>query len=254
MKLDGQFKFLRNNSRSPELSPVVELFFDEHFYEVIQRFSQGCFLFCFFVIVAFVNIKDLVELLKVPIGDIHFFQLSPGEYFFSTLKIAFYTGLVSTIPFVISQIIFFLLPGLNEKEQKNIALLLITSNVLFILGLLFSYFILAPAALKFLVIYGADIIEPLWSFDEYCSFVTILFFSTGLVFQIPIFQVLLSLLKLMSGKDMIKLWKYVVLFATMISAVLTPSTDPLTQILLSLAILFLYFLGAIFADFFVVSF
>ena len=51
MKLDGQFKFLRNNNQSQQLSPVVELFFDEHFYEVIQRFSQGCTLFCFFVIV-----------------------------------------------------------------------------------------------------------------------------------------------------------------------------------------------------------
>jgi len=67
--------------------------------------------------------------------------------------------------------------------------------------------------------------------------------STGLAFQIPIIQILLGLLNITSAKQMLNAWRYIILISTIIGAVLTPSTDPLTQLLLSLAILLLYFSG-----------
>jgi len=83
------------------------------------------------------------------------------------------------------------------------------------------------------------------SFD-YFEFVLVLFYSTGFAFQIPIIQIILGLLKIVSAKQMISVWRYVILGSTIIGAILTPSTDPLTQLLLSGAILFLYFSGASF--------
>jgi sec-independent protein translocase protein TatC len=71
-----------------------------------------------------------------------------------------------------------------------------------------------------------------------------LFYTTGIAFQIPIFQIILGILGVVSGATMLKLWKYVILVAVIIGAILTPSTDPITQILLSGAIVLLYFLGA----------
>jgi sec-independent protein translocase protein TatC len=71
----------------------------------------------------------------------------------------------------------------------------------------------------------------------------VLFYSTGLAFQIPIIQILVGLLNLVSAKQMLASWRYIILISTIIGAVLTPSTDPLTQLLLSVAILLLYFSG-----------
>jgi sec-independent protein translocase protein TatC len=70
-----------------------------------------------------------------------------------------------------------------------------------------------------------------------------LFYTTGLAFQVPIFQIVIGVLGVISGKQMLEYWKYVVLIATIIGAVLTPSTDPITQLLLSGVIILLYLLG-----------
>jgi sec-independent protein translocase protein TatC len=182
--------------------------------------------------------------LELPVSNVKFFQAAPGEYFFSTLKISFYTGLLFGSPFALGQILLFLLPGLTQKEKKIILPLLITSLILFGLGLVFSYYALIPAALNFFLNYSEDVIEPFWSFDQYFEFILVLFYSTGFAFQIPIIQVILGLLKIVTSKQMISVWRYVILGATVIGAILTPSTDPLTQLLLSGAILILYFSGA----------
>ena len=73
----------------------------------------------------------------------------------------------------------------------------------------------------------------------------LIFYSTSLAFQIPIVQLILGLTGILSGKKMLSLWKYVVLGSTIIGAILTPSTDPITQLCLSLAIFTLYLLGSI---------
>lgn len=187
----------------------------------------------------------MVRLLELPVTDVKFFQSAPGEYFISTLKISFYTGLLFGSPFILSQILLFLLPGLTENEKKIILPLLLGSLILFTFGLIFSYYILIPAALNFFLNYSDEVIEPLWSFDEYFEFIVVLFYSTGLAFQIPIIQIILGLLRIVSAEQMLKAWRYVIIGSTVIGAVLTPSTDPLTQLLLSIAILALYFSGAI---------
>ena len=98
--------------------------------------------------------------------------------------------------------------------------------------------------MNFFLKYSDGIIEPFWSFDQYFEFILVLFYSTGLTFQIPILQILLGVLNVVTVKQMLGSWRFVVLLSTIIGAILTPSTDPLTQILLSIAILILYFSGA----------
>jgi len=100
-----------------------------------------------------------------------------------------------------------------------------------------------PAALNFFLNYSEEVIEPFWSFDQYFEFVLVLFYSTGFAFQIPIIQILLGLLNILSTQQMLNAWRYIILVSTILGAILTPSTDPLTQLLLSLAIMLLYFIG-----------
>ena len=138
----------------------------------------------------------------------------------------------------------FILPGMTQNERKIIIPITVSSSTLFILGISFGYFILVPAALRFFIEYGSDVIEPLWSFEQYFEFVIVLLFSTGFVFQIPIIQYILGFFGIVSGKQMLSLWRYVVLFSTIASAILTPSTDPITQTLLTVAFLALYLSGS----------
>jgi len=231
-------QFLQLNNETLEL-PV-----SEHIDEIRQRvFHSGGFLILGLCVIFF-NITHLVKILETPVQGIKFIQLAPGEYFLSTVKIASYGGLLFTLPFLISQIMFYVLPGLTKSEKDIILPILLSSFSLFCLGLLFAYYILIPAALSFFIGYSTDVIEPIWSFDQYFDFVSFIFYSTGLSFQIPILQIILGLAGIVSGQKMLTLWRYVVLFSTILSAVLTPSTDPVTQICLALAILFLYLTGA----------
>jgi sec-independent protein translocase protein TatC len=237
MTTNSNFNFTNNSIIT------LELPFSEHIEELRQRiflvFGIILFLTCF----AFIEVKSLVKILELPISNVKFFQLSPGEYFISTIKISFYTGLLFSSPFIIGQLILFLLPGLTKKETKVILPLLLSSLILFGLGLAFSYYTLIPAALNFFLSYSEEVLEPFWSFDQYFEFILVLFYSTGLAFQIPILQILIGLLNIVSPMQMLSAWRYVILASTILGAVLTPSTDPLTQLLLSLAILLLYFSG-----------
>jgi sec-independent protein translocase protein TatC len=222
---------------------TLELPFSEHIEELRQRIFVVFGIILLLTCVAFIDIKDLVKILELPVSNVKFFQLAPGEYFISTIKISFYTGLLFSSPFVIGQLILFLLPGLTPKETKIILPLLLSSLFLFGLGLAFSYYVLVPAALNFFLSYSEEVLEPFWSFDQYFEFILVLFYSTGLAFQIPIIQILVGLLNIVSAKQMLGAWRYVILISTIIGAILTPSTDPLTQLLLSSAILLLYFSG-----------
>jgi sec-independent protein translocase protein TatC len=224
-------------------SVTLELPFSEHIEELRQRIFFLFWVILLLTCVAFIEVKSLVKILELPISNVKFFQVAPGEYFISTIKISFYTGLLFSSPVVISQLILFLLPGLTKKETKIILPLLLGSLFLFGLGLAFSYYTLIPAALNFFLNYSEEVLEPFWSFDQYFEFILVLFYSTGLAFQIPIIQILVGLLNIVSAKQMLGAWKYIILISTILGAILTPSTDPLTQLLLSVAILLLYFTG-----------
>ena len=237
MTTNSNFNFTENSI------VTLELPFSEHIEELRQRiflvFGIILLLSCF----SFIEVKTLVKILEFPINTVKFFQVAPGEYFISTIKISFYTGLLCSSPFIVSQLILFLLPGLTKNEIKIVLPLLLSSLILFGLGLAFSYYTLIPAALNFFLNYSQEVLEPFWSFDQYFEFILVLFYSTGLAFQIPVLQILIGLLNIISPKQMLGAWRYVILVSTVLGAILTPSTDPLTQLLLSLAILMLYLAG-----------
>jgi sec-independent protein translocase protein TatC len=237
MATNSNFNFTSNTT------VTLELPFSEHIEELRQRIFFVFWIILLLTCAAFIEVKSLVKILELPVSNVKFFQISPGEYFISTIKISFYTGLLFSSPFIVSQLILFLLPGLTKKETKIILPLLLGSLLLFGLGLAFSYYTLIPAALNFFLNYSEEVLEPFWSFDQYFEFILVLFYSTGLAFQIPIIQILVGLLNIVSANQMLGAWRYIILLSTILGAILTPSTDPLTQLLLSVAILLLYFSG-----------
>nr|WDB00666.1 Sec-independent translocase component C [Cavernulicola chilensis] len=221
----------------------------EHIEELRNRFIQSILVFMLVLVLCLLNVRKLVKLLQFPAKGVKFLQLAPGEYFFTSMKISLYSGLILSSPFIIYQIIIFILPGLTRKERNILLPTIIGSSCLFLTGVLFGYILIIPAALKFFIQYGADIIEPFWSFEEYFNFILVSLISTGLVFQIPILQISLGILNIVNSTQMFSIWRYVIISSTIISAILTPSTDPLTQIILAFIILSLYFSGILLLKF-----
>ncbi|MGA7932899.1 MAG: twin-arginine translocase subunit TatC [Kovacikia sp.] len=226
-----------------ELIDDVEMSLFDHLEELRQRIFYALIAVGVGMAGCFTVVKPIVKLLEVPAGTVKFLQLSPGEYFFVSLKVAAYSGILIASPVILYQIIAFVVPGLTRKERKLLGPIVFGSSFLFVGGLFFAYVALIPAALNFFISYGADVVEQLWSIDRYFEFVLLLMFSTGLAFQIPIIQMLLGLLGIVSSKQMIAGWRYVLIGAAVLGAVLTPSTDPLTQSLLGGAVVGLYFSG-----------
>jgi len=222
----------------------AEMSLSDHLEELRQRAFWSVSTIVTAILISIFSVKSIVKILQEPALGIKFLQFAPGEYFFASIKIAAYTGLLVSSPFFIYQIILFVLPGMTKSERKTIIPIILGAISLFMLGLFFGYFILVPAALNFFINYGSEVVEPFWSFEQYFEFILILLFSTGLAFQLPVIQVMLGLFRIISAETMLSAWRYVILGSTIVGAILTPSVDPLTQILMSSIIIVLYFSGA----------
>nr|YP_010444127.1 Sec-independent translocase component C [Haramonas pauciplastida]UTE95013.1 Sec-independent translocase component C [Haramonas pauciplastida] len=223
----------------------LDLFFVEHLKETGQRsFHFGIGVFCI-ILITFLNINIVTKFLQLSTSNIKFFQLSPGDYLVVTLKTSFFLGLINSSPLFVEQLILFLFPSFTVNEFRLIKYLILSVTILFLAGLVFAYFILIPTALGFFFNYSNNILEPFLSFNQYIEFISLLFFTTGLLFQLPIVQALLALFSILSPKKMLKLWKWIIIASTIVSAIVTPSADPFTQLLLSLILLLLYAFGVL---------
>jgi sec-independent protein translocase protein TatC len=222
-----------------------EMALSEHIEEFSQRLVFCGLCLVSIIALCFFDIRQIVQVFQAPAVGVKFLQFSPGEYFFASIKIAAFCGVLLSSPVILYQLLLYLIPGLTKKERDIVLPVSLGSGVLFIFGLIFSYFFLVPAALKFFISYGSEVVEPFWSFDQYFDFIAVLLFATGLAFQVPAVQVVLGLLGVVSGQQMLSAWKYVIVICTIVAAVITPSTDPVTQILLSVALLSLYLAGSV---------
>ena len=252
--MENRTKYLRTNFTKPLRNVSASLSVDNDdvmvLSEHIEEFSQRL-VFCLGILMTattscFMDVRQIVKLFQAPAIGIKFLQFAPGEYFFASIKIALFCGVLISSPLIIYQVFLYVLPGMTKKERDVLLPMTLGSGLLFFVGLTFSYFFLVPVALKFFITYGSEVVEPFWSFDQYFDFIAVLIFTTGLAFQVPVIQVILGLLGIVSGKKMLSAWKYAIVVSTIIAAIITPSTDPVTQILMASALLALYVGGSSF--------
>ncbi|MEO0853720.1 MAG: twin-arginine translocase subunit TatC, partial [Cyanobacteria bacterium J06648_11] len=228
---------------SEDFPDEVEMSLFDHLEELRSRLFSSVIAVVIAIIGCFFFVNRIVQVLEMPAQGVTFLQLAPGEYFFVSMKVSAYSGLVLATPFILYQIAKFVLPGLSVRERRILGPLVMGSSVLFLGGLVFAHMLLIPAALNFFIHYGEGVVAQSWSIDRYFEFVLLLLFSTGLAFQVPILQAMLGAAGIVSSGQMFKAWRYVVLGAVVAGAILTPSTDPLTQSLLAGAVTLLYLLG-----------
>eukprot|EP00931_Biecheleriopsis_adriatica_P089324 TRINITY_DN63479_c0_g1_i1.p1 TRINITY_DN63479_c0_g1~~TRINITY_DN63479_c0_g1_i1.p1 ORF type:complete len:417 (-),score=95.47 TRINITY_DN63479_c0_g1_i1:28-1197(-) len=192
--------------------------------------------------------KELTTALESPaqMSDmgVKFVQLAPGEFFFVSVKVAVAVGLLLSFPYALFEAANYFTPALTRSERNTVGPTVLSSAALFYGGAAFAYNVLSPAALGFFLGYSQDVIESQFSIDQYFEFILSMGFATGIAFQVPVLQVALGLLGVIDSEKLFSIWRYVVVGSAVVGAILTPSTDPVTQLLLSGALCALYFAGA----------
>lgn len=162
------------------------------------------------------------------------------EAFFTYMKVAFFASLIITSPFILYQIWKFIAPGLLPKERKYVVPFVISSSLLFITGVLFGYFIALPPAFEFFVSFNNQYLQAMLSFKDYLSLFVTFLLGFGLSFELPIFIFFLTKLGIVNAKMLSKQRRYAILVIFIVAAILTPSPDALSQVLMAIPLMFLY--------------
>lgn len=180
-------------------------------------------------------------------------SLGLADQFTSQMWIAFIGGLILGSPYVLWEVWKFIKPALKEKEKKASTLFIISATFLFVLGVCFSYFIIAPLMINFLGNYKvSDMVENNFTMDSYISTVTTLTLCTGLIFELPILVYFLTRFGLLSPEFMRKYRKHAIIIILIVAGVITPSPDVTSQLLVAFPLYFLYE-ASIFVSYFVVK-
>jgi sec-independent protein translocase protein TatC len=162
------------------------------------------------------------------------------EAFFTYMKVAFFASLIITSPFILYQIWKFIVPGLLPKERKYVVPFVISSSFLFITGVLFGYFVALPPAFKFFVSFNNQYLQAMLSFKDYLSLFVTFLLGFGVSFELPIFMFFLAKLGIVNAKMLSKQRRYAILVIFVVAAILTPSPDALSQVLMAIPLMFLY--------------
>ncbi|OPY88628.1 MAG: Sec-independent protein translocase protein TatC [Smithella sp. PtaU1.Bin162] len=162
------------------------------------------------------------------------------EAFFVYMKLAIFSSLIITSPFVLYQIWKFIAPGLLPDEKKYVVPFVISSSLLFIGGVLFGYFVALPPAFEFFVSFNSKYLQAMIAFSDYLSLFVTFLLGFGLSFELPVFMFFLAKLGIVNAKMLSKQRRYAILVIFVVAAILTPSPDALSQALMAIPLMFLY--------------
>jgi sec-independent protein translocase protein TatC len=171
----------------------------------------------------------------------------PLEFWSTFFRVSLLLGIALAMPVFLWQTLAFVGPGLTRNEKKWAYPIVLGASSMFVFGCLFAYYVEMPPALNFLLSPPGDIARPLISVNKYIGFATKLMMVTGFVFETPLFVMGLAKIGVVQSRTLLRWWRFAIVGAFLISAVVTPSIDPITQTLVALPMIVLYFVGILLA-------
>lgn len=193
----------------------------------------------FFVVTGF----DVIGILERPfhyvLPDQNLLFTSPTTPVVVTFKLAFVVGLILATPFLAWQAWAFFEPALYEHERRMIIPAIGLGFVLFLAGIAMAYFLVLPFALEFLLGFQSQSLSPIITVDEYLRFATRLILAFGLIFEMPVVLVLMSLIGIATADGLRKYRRHAIVALASCSALLTPA-DPGTMLMLFAPMILLY--------------
>ena len=224
----------------------------DHLRELRKRIIRAAFFILIFSILGFVYYNQIITTLAEPVCDLKLAQSSGsnncGSLFISgvlgplnlQVKVAFLTGVIVSAPFWLYQLWAFIAPALHRKERRKSVLFIIAATPFFTLGAALAYYIL-PIAIRVLFGFTPDSLNNLVRFDDYLSFVLRIILIFGLAFELPVFLVSLNLIGVLSGRGILKPWRFAIFGITVFVAAFSPTADPLSMAALALPLIVFYF-------------
>jgi sec-independent protein translocase protein TatC len=185
-------------------------------------------------------VLDLNRNLAVGQQPIHLQNLKPFGQVFLYFEVAMIGGIILNIPNILYQLWAFITPGLMPKERKYIKWIVFFSSFCFLAGIAFAYLLMLPTALQFFAGFGSPEIENNIAINEYMSFIISVMLAAGVVFELPMVSWFLSKLGILTPAFMRHYRRHAIVGIFVIAAVLTPGTDPVSQVLLAVPLLILY--------------
>jgi sec-independent protein translocase protein TatC len=176
------------------------------------------------------------------VEDFELIFTEPLEYWTTFFRVMLLIAVTVAMPVFIWQIMAFVSPGLTRKEKKWAYPIVLGASAMFVAGCAFAYYIELPPALNFLYD-GRDIATAQIKVSSHVNFVTRIMMVNGLVFETPFFVMALAKVGLVTSRKLLSWWRFAIVGAFVISAIVTPSIDPITQTLVALPMIVLYFVG-----------
>ena len=218
------------------LSIAAFFFKDEIFYVVMAPKDDG-----------FITYQWLDQLSRKLGGngldDFHVQLINTGltRQFMLHVKASFFVGLLAAIPFAIWQILLFVLPALYANERRLLYQGVFSGSLMFLAGLLFSYFIVFPLTFRFLGTYQVSTeLQNLISVESYIGTLLSLSLSIGLVFEIPVICWLLARGGILTAPMMSRYRKHSIVLILVLAAIITPTQDVFTLLIVSLPMWLLF--------------
>ncbi len=238
---------------SPQKEQLINMPLTGHLIELRRRLARilGLVIVLFFILLPFAN--QLYEGLSQPLraqlpANATMIATDVTATFMAPFKLNFFIALMIAMPYVLYQIWNFVAPGLYNQEKRLAIPLLLSSIVLFYVGIAFAYFITLPAVLTFFIHAAPETVAPMTDINSYLSFCLKLFFVFGITFEIPVAILLLILAKIVSVDTLVSKRRYIIVGCFFVSMFITPP-DALSMIFLAIPMWMLFELGLFFGRF-----
>lgn len=158
-------------------------------------------------------------------------------------------GIILSIPYILWEIWRFIKPALLEKERKAASGFVFYASMLFLLGVLFGYYVIAPESIAFLANYEvSDTIKNEFTVSSYLSMVATITLIIGIVFELPIVIYILASIGILTGTFMKRTRRYAIVILLIVGAIISPSPDFLTTMIATLPLFVLYEVGIVVAS------
>jgi len=189
---------------------------------------------------AFWQYDRIINVLKEPAGGIDFIYTRLTEGFSVSMRVSFLAGLIVAAPFIIYQLLLFVLPALNYREKRTVVFIVPWIIIMFFGGVYFGWRFLIPPALGFLLGFGSEVATYLLNLGDYVNFVTRLLLVIGAIFEMPVLTVFLSRIGVLTSRWMAGKRKIWIILSFVLSAVITPTPDAINQFIVAGALIVLY--------------
>lgn len=210
-----------------------------HLGELRRRLIWSLLAVAVGVVICFFFYDWIFYILKRPAAGITFSAIEMTENISSIMLVCFAGGIILAMPVLVYQGIMFIAPALTPQEEKRVYIIIPWVFLMFLAGVAFGYFMLAPWTIWFLYNFGSQIAEMYPRISNYIGFLTKLLLLTGFVFEMPVISTFLARLGLLKPEWLSSKRPIAIIFAFIVAAVITPP-DPITQILLAVPLIILY--------------